>query len=237
MKEIIKNLLVADKFNYIEKTCEINKSTYNKYSFIYAENNDKKMYYIMRFYKGIDDFNKRFEMDQNYSFDYICKKGNANEIKKNSSMIIFIVVDDIKEKNIIQSRILDIEEDIYFFKKYVLIYTNDEINDLKYKLKENNVKKFMEENINKEDLFQEFKLKNKLSAYSLILKLYIKLPHTRYNDTFSSDRIQNLNEIIQDEINERQLTEVHKEILEVNEQNIKEWIAEKINIDMESEYE
>lgn len=197
---------------------------------IFSENKDKNMFYIASFYNSINEFNEQFKEDQNEAFNFICNKENANELKKNTSMILFIKLSSLDEKNEIQSRILGLEEDVYFFKKYVVLYLEEELEELKVAIGNGSINEFMKANINKEDLFEEFKVKETTSFYSLILKLYIKLPHLTYSDTFETGNIMDLNKRITFELKLKNIFDLHNELLEVNEDDIDIWIDGMINI-------
>ena len=88
----------------------------------------------------------------------------------------------------------------------------------------------MKTNINKEDLFEDFKKEESISFYSLILKLYIKLPHLTYSDTFETENIIDLNKKIIFELKSKDVFDLHDELLDIDEDDIDSWIDELINI-------
>lgn len=225
MKQLIKKLLNEtefDKIESIDNTDDCNS--------IYSENKNKNMFYILSFYESICELKEKFKTNQNEAFNFICSKENINELKKNTSMILFVKLKSLDEKNKIQSLILELEEDVYFFKKYVLLYLEQELEDLKIKTHNTNINKFMKTNINKEDLFEDFKKEESISFYSLILKLYIKLPHLTYSDTFETENIIDLNKKIIFELKSKDVFDLHDELLDIDEDDIDSWIDELINI-------
>lgn len=223
MKRLIKILLSETGFENIQPIDNIDND-----NSLFSENRSKNMFYISNFYNSINDFNEGFKEDQNRAFNFVCTKDNSNELKKNTSMIIFIKVENIKQMDEMQSKILELEEDVYFFKKYVLLYLDEELEEFKSAVENENISEFMKENINNEELFEEFKVEEKVSFYSLILKLYIKLPHLIYSNTFESKDIIDLNKKIQFDLSLKGLINLHNELLEV--EDIESWINKQIDI-------
>lgn len=221
MKAVIKEILSQTGFENMQLVADNDNCLFSK-------NIDKNIFYMLNFYNSINDFKERFKQDQNKAFNFICNRENSNELKKNTSMIVFIKVKDTAQMNEMQSEILELEEDIYFFKKYVLLYLEEEIEELKTKVESKNISEFMKATINDEELFEEFKVEEKLSFYSLILKLYIKMPHLIYSNTFEPKDIQDLHEEIIDDLWEKGVINLHNELLTVND--IENWIDKEIDI-------
>lgn len=221
MKAVIKEILSETGFENIQLEEDNDNSLFSK-------NTNKNIFYISSFYNSIDDFKERFKQDQNRAFNFICNRDNSNELKKNTSMIVFIKAKDTKEMNEIQSEILELEEDIYFFKKYVLLYLEEEIEALKAEVESKKISEFMKATINNEKLFEEFKVEETLSFYSLILKLYIKMPHLVYSNTFEPKDIQDLHEKITSDLKKKCVFELHNELLSIDD--IESWINKEINI-------
>lgn len=198
----------------------------------FASNNKKRMFYVYKSYDSIKEFKEKISEDQDKLYDYITGLENGNEIKKNTSFIILIELNENSEKKNIQEEILDLEEDKYFFKKYVITYLNDEVNSFYNKLKEyDNIINFMEKNLNDTDKFEKFKVNNEMSYYSLILKIYIKIPHLSCGDIFNKKEITNLGKSIIEEIKEIQekekgdiLLDYHKKVISLNENDIDVYI-------------
>lgn len=220
MKNIIKKLLTETDFSNLQSVDNTNS--------LFSENGDKNMFYILNFYNSISEFNEVFKDNQNEAFNYISNKDNSNELKKNTSMVIFIKVKNRAQMNEIQSKVLELEEDVYFFKKYVLLYLEEELDEFKSYTKDENIYEFMKSKINNENLFESFKVEEKISFYSLILKLYIKMPHLIYSNTFEPKDIQDLNEKIISDLNKKCVLDLHNELLSIDD--IESWIAKEIDI-------
>lgn len=215
--------------NIISNLFELTEFTVDKEN-SFASNNKKHMFYVYKSYNNIKEFRENLIQDQDNLYDYITQLENGNEIKKNTSFIILIKLKEKNEKDIIQKEILDLEEDKYFFKKYVITYLSDEVESFYKKLKEyDNIISFLENNLNNTEKFEEFKVKNDISYYSLILKIYIKIPHLSCGGIFSEKEMISLKDNIIEEIEKMQdkddtILDYHKKILSLQEKNIDSYI-------------
>ncbi|WP_348799159.1 ABC-three component system middle component 1 [Flavobacterium adhaerens] len=98
-----------------------------------------------------------------------------NEIEKNSSLIVTVKCEDLESLSKLQQQILLIEENEYFFKKYVILYTDQSISQLS----ENPTIEFLQEKLNdfeKFDKYSEEGYISELAEYMVVLQLFIKLP-------------------------------------------------------------
>lgn len=214
MIDLIRKLLIETEFEL--ENDEVGLFSYN------ISNN---IFYVIRNYNSIEEFRQNIYKDQDYFFDLISIKHNGNEMKKNTSFLILVKLNDPKEKKDIQSLILELEEDKYYFKKYIMTYTNEEILDFKEKTKgyKNSVD-FVKKSLNNDDNFEEFKINNTLSFYSLILKLYIKIPHLSYKNIFEKNQIEDLLITIEKKLKENSLDDYYKKISTIEESDIDKYI-------------
>lgn len=200
----------------------------------FASNNEKHMFYVYKNYDSITEFREKIYEDQNNLYDYIAGLHNANEIKKNTSFIVLINLNENSEKNNIQEEILDLEEDKYFFKKYVITYLNVEIDSFYRKLKEyDNIINFISKNLNDTNKFENFKVNNEISYYSLILKLYIKIPHLTCGNIFNEKKIINLQDNIRKRLKSTQennaLLDYYKKIIDLDENYFDNYIERMLD--------
>ncbi|MES2239439.1 MAG: ABC-three component system middle component 1 [Bacteroidota bacterium] len=113
-----------------------------------------------------------------------------SEIEKNSSLIITVKCEDLVSLSKLQQQILLIEENEYFFKKYVILYTDQSISEL---LKNPTVD-FLQEKLNDSDKFNKFSdsgYSSDLTEYMIVLQLFIKLPFLKI--LFSQNEYLDLN--------------------------------------------
>ena len=125
MYKILHNIFMESKLVKSEKSTE-------SISFYFKEN---QQYYIVVEY-SVEEFKDFFDStktDSIISF-FDDRKKESGDIQKNSSIIICVKVDNLKKEfRELNNQIMKIEEDEYFFKKYVIVYTENSVRDLKTK--------------------------------------------------------------------------------------------------------
>lgn len=164
-------------------------ATIDDSGFVYIENIEG-----FSFYKKIKENNKRFlivyETDNLQEVDYYnntIKDIIPIEIKsepafeRNSDLIILLKLNNLGDFNAYEQKIFAIEEDPYYFKKYVLYYSDEENNILENKSIDD-----LREVILNRDLFNDYKKNpNYPSLYSFSARFFIKVPflHVPVNET------------------------------------------------------
>lgn len=142
-------------------------------------------------------------------------KSEHENIKKNTSLFILVEVDNLKEAfedEKFQRSILLIEEDYYYFRKFILLYTQDGLSDLRDKTTNETLYKYLESNI---DLFEKDMFFSE--SYFIAMEIGVKLPFftlPKRNDIYQS--IENQYQDDNDELDNRLLdfyTKVTDEIL------------------------
>lgn len=171
MERIIKQIL--SECAYVENTEEI--TFYSK--------EDKSFFFIINI--SDEDFtllkNKDFiKENQQYKtvmdgFKTIINNGEQITIEKNSSLIVLVKCSSIEAIEDLQQQILLFEEDQYFFKKYVILYTDASISGLnttplvpELRIKINDKTKF--------NRFATEGYKSEIAEYLVVMQLFIKLP-------------------------------------------------------------
>lgn len=135
----------------------------------------------------LKDLEELIKKDFNRIFTDIKSSDYYNSyMDKNISLIVLLQLDS-SENNITNSdfskKIFDIEENKYNFKKYVLTYDKSQVKNLEERIKDSEC---ILDTINKivynTEEFTTFKYSpDKSSIYSLVSKLYIKLPFLKLN--------------------------------------------------------
>lgn len=155
-------------------------ATIDDSGFVFIENIDG-----FSFYKKIKENNKRFlivyETNSLQEVDYynntikdIIPIGIKSEpaFERNSDLIILLKLNNLGDFNTHEQKIFAIEEDPYYFKKYVLYYSEEEKNIL-----ENKSINDLREVILNRDLFNAYKKNpNYPSLYSFSARFFIKVP-------------------------------------------------------------
>lgn len=176
MEQIVKKLLTES--GYITKIQGIT----------YYSKEDKSFFFILSLsetqFKSLKN-KDLIKKNQEYNtimegFKTIINSGGQNTIEKNSSLIVLVKCNDINTISNLQQQILLFEEDEYFFKKYVIVYTNDSIIDLTQTplLPELWVR------VNNNEKFNQFATqgyKQEIAEFLVIVQLFIKLPFLTVN--------------------------------------------------------
>lgn len=181
---------------------EILKRIYDEYFFkteqkkqdILLSTKKNKEYYLTAQYtesEFLDFFNsnKTNEIIELFSL----YKQEENDFKKNTSLIILVEVNDINEfytRN--KNQILSVEEDEYFFRKYVIIYSLDSIQSIQ---KESKVIQKIHEILLKEGKMDSFQRNlYKEEEYFLSIQLIVKLPFIKLS--LNTKKFQSIEEKI-----------------------------------------
>ncbi|NOV04313.1 ABC-three component system middle component 1 [Paenibacillus planticolens] len=158
---------------------------------ILASDSTIASYYLTIFLDGTE-FDKT-SVDQFNDYYGIVKgleEGYEPQMDKNLSMLICVKRTQSGVDTAENKRIFDIEEDPYLFKKYVLTYTDLQLDMALQKTDDRGVMSYLHSLLNDEIAFQEHKQSpNSESEYNLVSKLFIKLPFldlTKRNREISS---------------------------------------------------
>jgi len=171
MEQIIKKLLV--ECGYEEKTIGISFYSKEDKSFFFLVNIPEVDFILLKNKELIRD--NQLYKDVMDGFNAIINGGEQITIEKNSSLIILVKCANINAIENLQQQILLFEEDPYFFKKYVIMYTDDSIMGLTVSplLPELRTK------VNNNERFNQFATsgyRSEIAEYLVILQLFIKLP-------------------------------------------------------------
>ncbi|MEC1429221.1 hypothetical protein P9C69_00520 [Bacillus subtilis] len=164
----------------------------------------RKNYFLVLF---ISDENKIRDIIKNQAkYFFLLKEffGEDPDIDKNTSLLICIQTSN--ENN---SLFLNIEEDAYYFKKYVLTYSNEQltsfITDYRGLIEEKGIKITMDKIVNDVQLFEDFKQNPDINGvYKLITKIFIKIPILRVPIN-EEKTVYSLSEVIEDTLKNKGL--------------------------------
>lgn len=190
MINILKTIFLTNGYDVQDAFGEINET-----GFIgnISRENKRDYYFVIDVdISTVEDYSIEKIIDrivENYWNINLLKKYNVgSDYKKNTSLIILVKVDSVFDEYKLSNKIYDIEESPYFFKRYVILYTEQQkklienisvtqyLNILsdkeKFRIYKKNKKG--EENFNN-------KLKSDVLIYDIISKFYIKIPFLVYN--------------------------------------------------------
>lgn len=180
MIQLLKNIFKENNIIEIEEKKEC--FTYEKKSFFFNINIQEselvKIKNSESLYNNVDfkDILKVYK-------DLVSTSG-INQIEKNSSLIVTVKCEDLRSLTDLQQQILLIEENEFFFKKYVILYTDESISELS----ESPTINFLQEKLNDFEKFDKYSdegYTSELAEYMVVLQLFIKLPFLKL--TFSQD--------------------------------------------------
>lgn len=217
MKEIVKKIFYD--YNFEERKIP---SLFNKDLF-FAVNFNKEClnFYIVVF---INEINDNFLDDQVLEYYNAIKGlelGYDERMDKNLSMLVCLRSDDELKKKELLKKIFEIEEDPYFFKKYVFSYTDEHYKILSDYFESNNnihSKTLLNNIVNDNELFISFKSQPNdasNSLYNLCSKLLIKLPFVVFER--GEKKIENLTEKIRENLQIEDLVKYSDEWLKIEE--------------------
>lgn len=124
---------------------------------------------------------KSIKLDIQNSFD---NNQEASQIDKNTSAIYLIKFNDIRNLDLHRNLVYAIEESPNYFKRYILPYTNGQVNGLRQIIDDHtprNINEVLSEIANDEDEY--YKLmegRNVGSVYELVIRLFSKIPFLQY---------------------------------------------------------
>ena len=195
MKNIIVNLLKHNHFDCVD-------TDFNLYT-----NQLKSEYFIISQYSQ-EELHDFFENDKTSQiidkFERQSKISEHENIKKNTSLFILVEVDNLKEAfedDKIQKSILLIEEDYYYFRKFIILYTRNGLLDLRDKATNEALYNYLEFSIDafEDDMFFS-------ESYFMAMEIGVKLPFftlPKRNDIYQS--IENQYQDDKDELDNRLL--------------------------------
>lgn len=136
----------------------------------------------------------------------------SDEMTKNAYLIL--LVEDILAKDYEKKVFINIEEDAFFFKKYILSFSQGELNLLKVKTSDENIVDSLGSLAVDQSIFERFSQKDKeMEGYErLLYQLFIKVPVISLPT--KAQEIESLEKAISQNIEELNVDQVHKVILE-----------------------
>ena len=195
MRDIIIKFLQNNHFNQVDR------------EFDFYTNSQNSEYFILSQYSP-DELNNFFDDDKTSQvikeFERVSLIVEHENIKKNTSMFILVEVDDLKEifeDEKVQQSILLIEEDYYYFRKFIILYTQYGLLDLRDKDTNEMLYTYLESNIDafEDDMFFS-------ESYFMAMEIGVKLPFftlPKRSDIYQS--IENQYQDDKDELDNRLL--------------------------------
>lgn len=175
MRKILEKVFKNNDFNIIE---------YDKCDFYCSQKKSEN--YILYYLDNLSKGEVHYILDEKIydnEIEFIDK-----EHKKNTSVIFVVKLEEFELNDEEKSIVFQIEEDPYFYKKYVLWYTENELE---------NIDRYLEnstENIIDKELFKSMKLlmegkevkNSEVHSYTLLCRMFIKIPFLSLKDVYTN---------------------------------------------------
>ncbi|MDH2295171.1 ABC-three component system middle component 1 [Cobetia sp. 1AS1] len=147
----------------------------------YHTNSDKTSYWLVTYQKP-DDISR----EQAVWLSKCKKEIKDTALEKNINLLIVWKVDVLSTHT---SKVIHhLEEDKFFFKKHVLPYTIDEINDLNKEINATDLRTLLEDKLLSSDTFKAYKDQHLSSGWeSLLYRIAIKVPFLKIEHTSKLD--------------------------------------------------
>lgn len=160
----------------------------------------------------------------------------ASQIDKNTSAIYLLKFSDIKSFDNHRNSVYAIEESPNYFKRYILPYTQQQVDDLNNVMSSSNkpLCETLSDIAYDEDEY--FKLMNRAnvgSGYELAIRLFSKLPFLQYNFN-ASIAPQPIEEDINQKVFEKSLTALH-DAVKTNESVLENWLSTILDDEIKEE--
>lgn len=170
MKALIENILTNNNFVFNEEINGFHQE--NKSYFFIKEINSG----ILETIKSKESLNES-EWYRTFlaEFNESCSIDHFSALEKNSSLIILVNAMDIKIIEQLQAQILLIEEDQFYVKKYVIVYTENALE----KNSDVVTNEQLQKAVNNKTIFQNILTSGFIQEnedYILLLQIFIKLP-------------------------------------------------------------
>lgn len=214
----------------------------NDYDTLYVKDTVEEAYYLNIFINNQEemvrlknDYEKFYEGIKNIDYEEY-----KLSMDKNTCCIIYYCISNSEygkfrlsdEMNELEKNVCDIEEDLYYFKKNVLVYSEKQ---LEYVKTIESFDKLCNELISDRDNFDKFKIKNiEFFQYDLIMNMFIKFPFLNYTRYFKTNGklLKSLDEYIKIELNnnnfndekQEQCEKIYKELSELEEEKLEKWL-------------
>ena len=171
MNQLLKKILLES--DYLQKEGNVNYFSKNDNSFFFTLELEQEEFGQVKSKADLENVEKFNNVLQ--GFNALLDSGTLATIEKNSSLIILVKCVDTLALSDLQQQILFFEEDEYFFKKYVILYTEDSIQNLTNDPVIPTLREKIKQSENFELLAKDG-YKPELAEYLLIIQLFIKLP-------------------------------------------------------------
>lgn len=220
MREIIKKIFYDNDFKVLKLEDPFEE---NQVEFFANYSKDAVNFYLTVF---VEDIKEDFLSEHVPLYFNAIKKlesGYDERMDKNLSMVVCVNTDSITDQKITE-KVFEIEEDPYFFKKYVIAYNEYHYTELKrqFDIGTESSTVLLNKIANDTEKFLNYKkgeINNDSILYEICTKLMIKIPFLILEKR--NGKIEDLSEEINKELVSDELIEFNEILLKVNENDEK----------------
>lgn len=232
MKGLLKSIFNENKFSLFypeflldssKDKKEDNQAERDEKGFLARSKDEKRGTYFFVLFIDYETDEKLIKFIKEDIYDYFAKikslKYYESEMDKNLSLLLCLRVGNLNLAESTRRAIFEIEEDPFIFKKYVLTYTENQLNALMEGMKSNSIReiaKYLNEKLNNKESFISFK-NNTLNdtEYNLVTKMFIKIPFLSLR-SIEGEKLEDLEKLINNELEEKRLTALANKILTIS---------------------
>ena len=185
-------------------------------------NNNNEFFMIQDY--DVEELQSSLDETKNF---FTCQKTNQlisefekiqdNKVKKNTSLFVTVKFENLEEYERFKNIAMRIEEDEYYFRKYVIFYTEEGLIELKSH--DDSLLQYIQANSDESDeesLFDKYE-KNMFfdDAYFIAMQLIIKLPFISL--PHSNDHFETIEDRIESRIKTAELLQQEKQVTQILE--------------------
>lgn len=161
---------------YEQYEFEVNRNVYN---ILFSAKENREYYLTVQYTEN--EFERFYDSEKSVNLiNFFNKlKKNKSDYEKNTSLIVCLKLSNIQEITVsLKNIILNIEEDEYFFRKYVIIYTENSIKNIDYN---KSIREQLHDIVKREGMMNEYQKNCYFSEeFFLAMQLFVKLPFLMY---------------------------------------------------------
>jgi hypothetical protein len=154
-------------------------------------------------------------LDNQDSYFNECKEAiNKKSFDRNCNMLAVVkIADDFDES--LKNEILKIEENPYHFRKYVIYYKENELEELNKLMDGKDIFSFIKNGIGNSSMFEEFKHdQREFSGLGLFYRILIKMPFITI-ESYEGSPLENLGKSIKSTLEKKELLDYHDILLKI----------------------
>lgn len=158
-------------------------------------------------------------------YDWLSRENKGFDIEMGKNSYFLLAIDEELKNEYPTKTFINIEEDAYFFKKFIFSYSDLELERLQDEIAGGDLLQGIQELVSDQEVFERFSTGSDLKGYERILyQIFVKIPAIELPR--SSKDFEDLSSSIQNEVEAEGLSETHDTLTD----SLSELELDKINI-------